>query len=613
MAHPHSHTHTTRFTLDRYSVPDPGKGPSPAKIRNSTLDWMHYEGHEDAPLGIVVEESSSEEGFTRGETCVVRIVQAGNQHRQFSLDAYRDAYDVARGTTDDGRAPSLDGCTRGGEVVDTIKLTVKPPSVAVRLLHPLGQLRSRHHARIRPAGDYTYDRFQLRFTNAHDIPAFLAILHRHFPALNDSHTGATQMEIEHAGSIALSQGTCPYMPDDPYRAIRRPGMDAQNGKRRRMEGDGEEYGARSRQIGSVRVGEGKNVFVRSESIYGRDLRFPESSYAWPSPGMDVNKGQPSYDQDGFVKPLAPAYIDTPTPANRIYHLGQLDPNQRRERGSRSSTTSPKKMRLATPAAINGPFQNSRYAPESGWRGSTASIGYQDPRSAVIPPFRQPMSCPPFSNESVESRPTGYTLPSPPGVDPVDAQTCDSSHARTHGYARPEPRILATETVSNVITDQGASPKRWPAVYGRQSSGSRATMSAVQETPGFHRTDALRQDALVEDPDESNGQAQQTVVRPLGPNANHVPDIAEDHHESGPVPRDGPIVHAEMPDVATHLTAQILRSSSLYALSFDELEDAIDEIIMEEGFIPFVEKIERSWRKRLERLSGPGQQHDGNGE
>ena len=38
------------------------------------------EGHEDAPLGIVVEESSSEEGITRGETCVVRIVQAGNQH-----------------------------------------------------------------------------------------------------------------------------------------------------------------------------------------------------------------------------------------------------------------------------------------------------------------------------------------------------------------------------------------------------------------------------------------------------------------------------------------------------------------------------------------------------
>jgi hypothetical protein len=42
-------------------------------------------------------------------------------------------------------------------------------------------------------------------------------------------------------------------------------------------------------------------------------------------------------------------------------------------------------------------------------------------------------------------------------------------------------------------------------------------------------------------------------------------------------------------VTEHLTANITQSSSLYALSFEELEDAIDEIIMEDGFIPFVSR------------------------
>lgn len=37
------------------------------------------EGHEDAPLGIVVEERRGE-GIAQRQTCTVRIVQGGNQH-----------------------------------------------------------------------------------------------------------------------------------------------------------------------------------------------------------------------------------------------------------------------------------------------------------------------------------------------------------------------------------------------------------------------------------------------------------------------------------------------------------------------------------------------------
>lgn len=97
--------------------------------------------------------------------------------RQFSVDTYRDAYDAARAVRDVVQE-SGDGYRRGqdddGAVVDTIRLTVKPPSVAIRwvsarfwndvlvltrirteyrLLQPLGQLKSRY-ATIRATGDY---------------------------------------------------------------------------------------------------------------------------------------------------------------------------------------------------------------------------------------------------------------------------------------------------------------------------------------------------------------------------------------------------------------------------------------------------------------------------
>lgn len=235
-------------------------------------------------------------------------------------------------------------------------------------------------------------------------------------------------------------------------------------------------------------------------IDDRTVRLSESSYASPPPLMDRQprrNRQPSLDQDGFAKPLAPAYIDTPTPANRIYHLSQLDPNQRRQDARRPVAASPRKTRTTARVTTYDSFQDSRHATELVERGSAAPINHPHAHRSALPPLRQQMSCPPYISESVESRPTGYTLPPPPGEDSGEMPRSDSPQAasRLVGYSRPEPEILAPETVSNAMREKGASVKAWPAIYSRPSSGLRAMESVIGETPGLQRTDAVQQGSL----------------------------------------------------------------------------------------------------------------------
>lgn len=204
-----------------------------------------------------------------------------------------------------------------------------------------------------------------------------------------------------------------------------------------------------------------------------------------------------------------------------------------------------------------------------------------------------MSCPPYISESIESRPTGYTLPPPPGGGLVDMPCPDSRQgaSRLVGYSRPEPEVLAHETVSNATWEKGASVKPWPAVYGRPSSGSRAMVSVIGETPGFQRTDALQQGSLAGEVERNHDRpltnSRQSVENHMLRKGDEISGNPEDHVETRSIPSDGPLDQLTVQNMATHLTAKITRSSSLYALSFEELEDAVNKIIMEEGFIPFV--------------------------
>lgn len=515
----------------------------------------------------------------------------------------------------------------------------------------------------------TYDRFQVRFAKTQDIPTFLTILYHNFPALDPEHV-TVQPIFEPAGSIALSQNTFPYMPDDPYLAIRRPGavqpqkrrrVDDEDGgyDRRRFEqrhekhgGQGDGYGRESHvsvsgdscllcsEIPTDSFHHQKNDHISRfpESSYAfppalrdplmspeargpvsrcvglleiaadfyhqkkdRIIHLPESSYAFPPPLRDRRispepfKRPPSVDHDGFAKPLAPAYIDTPTPANRIYHLKQLDPNQKRSDTHRAVAASPKKSTGMASVATRDPYQDGRCIPDPFWRGSAVPTEHRNARDLVTPPIRQQMSCPPYINESIESRPTGYTLPPPP-----DGHRTDMQHSELHGpligfgFAGPLGKILAPETASIAHANNATtSAKPWPTVYGRPiSSGSRAGVSAVAETPGLQQTGALPQEA------RAGGIATSEHAYTHDQEAMHVMST-EKKREKAANQREvsleaRPVASAEDPrhplsmrHVTTHLKANVTQSSSLYALSVEELEDAINEILVEPGFVPFV--------------------------
>lgn len=65
----------------------------------------------------------------------------------------------------------------------------------------------------------TYDRFQVRFAFETDVHDFLSILYAQFPPLDPSLRTYHTQHPEPAESIAVSQSTQVYLPNDPARLI----------------------------------------------------------------------------------------------------------------------------------------------------------------------------------------------------------------------------------------------------------------------------------------------------------------------------------------------------------------------------------------------------------
>lgn len=336
---------------------------------------------------------------------------------------------------------------------------------------------------------------------------------------------------------------------------------------------------------------------------------------------------PSIDQDGFVKPLPPhrkplsfAYIDTPTPANRIYHLREVDPN----RTPHENYSTPPTLALKHPREVSN--VDDPFAAASGNHilahsaSSPAPHGFMQ-ESFKLPPLRHDGSPRPVEEECLETLPTGLTQLEPQGQkhnreSGEQAGTAKEATPQRNVSSRSLRYILAPETATSPKgNDRGATPalaslfqsdldqveKPWPGLYGNPSStASRGLMNSVKETsdrqqataePMKKKSDstsfAQRDDlphsltAPQKDVSESvNDRASEPAGQASIPKTLQVQDI---ERALCGTPRPAPTV----PLSPTPITAHITRASSLYALCPDELSHVINSILLEDGFVPFV--------------------------
>lgn len=334
---------------------------------------------------------------------------------------------------------------------------------------------------------------------------------------------------------------------------------------------------------------------------------------------------PSFDQDGFVKPLLPvykplppAYIDTPTPANRIYHLKEVDPNRTSHQSYSSSPAFSSKRPLVVPDADDpfGPshFNESRYV--------SNPVQHKDlQESFKLPPLRHDTSPGPVEEESMKSLPTGLTQLEPQGQghNNLSERRVDMAKEATpqrNVSSRSLRQILAPETVSAPQENDGDmlptmnqsgrahEQKPWPEIYGDPLSTSsgllvnsvKETSDVQQPTPeGFTKTSAESQSAQQNDPAQAANAPQLdtsklTNVRVSVPDQAPLSKATEPvlpAQEAGATPCgiSRPTTTALPPTVT--VTAHITQASSLYALLPEELSHAINSILLEDGFVPFV--------------------------
>lgn len=172
--------------------------------------------------------------------------------------------------------------------------------------------------------------------------------------------------------------------------------------------------------------------------------------------------------------------------------------------------------------------------------------------------------------------------------------------RVVGVPPAAGRILAPETGSIAVTERAVSVRPWPAMYGSPvSTGSRLEVTAVGDTPVSHHSytpvSAAGGNGAADHPVHTLHR-QDSGAKLMEGHSDGTARIQERTTDNQSVNRDVAQQSDTLHRVAEHLTANITQSSSLYGLSFEELEDAIDEIITEDGFIPFV-----SWRPISHRL------------
>lgn len=324
--------------------------------------------------------------------------------------------------------------------------------------------------------------------------------------------------------------------------------------------------------------------------------------------------------DGFVKPLPPAYIDTPTPANRIYHLKEVDPNQR-SRGNPASSAAASSKRPAKALGADDSFFRGtpRFSPLRHAFDPAERQNIQE--SFKLPPLRHDANIRPLDEESLMTLPTGFTqleLPDPAhNAENVRGAVIEGKEVspRADVSSRSLRRILAPETVSisedigNLAPRLGPAGqvqalKPWPEIYGDPVSvPSRMLASSAKETSSLQRTvdgvsetrpagqpnqrgdfieiaKTVKEDGLKSTDHSARGSEMQEPLPGATERSTRIHNTETAHREIVGMPRSSP-------PPASSVTAKITQSASLYALSPEELDDAINTIITEDGFVPFV--------------------------
>ncbi|KAJ9110512.1 hypothetical protein QFC22_006719 [Naganishia vaughanmartiniae] len=570
------------------------------------------------------------------------MAYAGGYNR--GVDKYRQAYQYSQEhaqSTSSGQGVSSLGMN--GADVETMKVTVKDPSVAFRLLEPLSQAYEAHE-KSTPLEDYTYNRFQVKFKAQPDMEAFLQTFYSHFPELDPS---ARRMYTRSgsADSEAPSQHTQICIPG--FQLVRRnrspdlprnDGSMLQGGVKRKTSDEDLFPGTRKMDIprydGPAPEWELRGEFGKEDTdsydmqpalqqtqhesffsnlagiaIEGRYAgnKPVRREYMYPPPG--------SVDKDGFAKPYVPAMIDTPTPANRVYHLNPLDPNIRKAQEAAHH------LPVFSPIKRSVPVVKDALVPPD--LSSDLPIDLQSQRKdpgSYHSPQQQLQLASIGMGGYVKGQADGLDKPMIQLIETTQTdlgwkskQTAaekERNQIRRLSPAKASPHslrhILAPDTVPpqrNVNNEQlsastsSAKPTRdapWPVIYGSQAAISSSVGNAISGVADTHKT--------MEDYPAKSYAKNDMSAQCLEEYGRRAKEGA--HNESSSPRRAGNVSRIQTPsDQIQHpgapqevsrvdpasqpVTANITQISTLYTLSADDLDAVIDDILAEDGFIPFV--------------------------
>lgn len=381
----------------------------------------------------------------------------------------------------------------------------------------------------------------------------------------------------------------------------------------------------------------------------------------------------SVDQDGFVKPFAPAIIDTPTPANRFYHLKPIDPNTRKGKGpvSQLSVVSPSKKSMHdvyADAALVVRDLSPDLPHELPAEQKNAGTSHSDQQYARLPSIGMVGSIAEREEDLDESLsvPTGMTqivlgwkAEQEARKSEQEAQDKAKNRILPMSPTKASPHslrhILAPETIPtekprddlrNIATDPSSAPTSndpWPLFYATQNAIS---PSATDIASGVLDTHKTAQRNSIESKDktgnylsaqnhgieakQANDEASVSDAAPMA-----VGNSLSARAPTTQIPHQGVTMEEVGPNLITQpLIANITQVSTLYTLSADDLDDAINEILAEPGFVPFVstflapliypfnsipcnwqvENLQSCWRARVSLLTGnerydPSQKRD----
>lgn len=324
----------------------------------------------------------------------------------------------------------------------------------------------------------------------------------------------------------------------------------------------------------------------------------------------------SVDQDGFVKPFAPAIIDTPTPANRIYHLKPVDPNIRKAK----DITNRFPMLSPTKGFNNAVHVNDSPLPKDISPNLPLKLPIDSRNAGSLHTGQQGVRLPSIGlkqsiAEQEEDADESMTLPT--GMTQIVLGWKAEQEARERAKqqdqhtspAKASPHslrhILAPDTVPahqqarsqhnfsliSPTTSPGDAP--WPSIYGVQQAISRSvdkstsavldTYSALDKIRNNRSENSLSAHSLNVSPAQA-GSGMRDTPSGIRRDGRISPDRAL---SSKTQPQDTRQEEARILPTTQRVTANITQVSTLYTLSADDLDAVINDILEEDGFVPFV--------------------------